>query len=124
MDTNRQRENVIKSGLYSLKQLFIATIVGGPAIAGIIIASNLWTRGKKFLAIVPILAGLLLEIALIFSLDNNAHYIKVFALRIILVFGLLFLLQTLFAFLIRFILEKNNRIRTFIFPDWIGLSWK
>ena len=111
------RENVIKSGLYSSKQLFIATIIGGPAIAGVIIACNLWARGKKFITVIPILSGLLLEFVLILLLDNNAHYIKTFSLRIVLIFALLFLLQTAFAFLFRFILKKKLKIRNFTFPD-------
>lgn len=117
MKTIKDQENVIKSGLYNLKQLFIASIIGGPAIAGIIVACNLWARGKKSLSIIPVLSGLLLEFFLIFSLDNNAHYIKSFALRLILVFALLYLLQTGFAFLIRFILKNNKNIGTFIFPE-------
>jgi uncharacterized protein len=111
------RENVIKSGLYTSKQLFIATIVGGPSIAGVIFACNLWARGKRLLTIIPILSGLLLEFVLIFSLDNNAHYIKTFSLRIIFVFVLLFLLQTAFAILFKFILTKNLKFRSFTFPD-------
>ena len=117
MVTIKEQENVIKSGLYNSKQLFIATIIGGPAIAGIIVACNLWARGKKSLSIIPVLSGLLLEFILIFSLDNNAHYIKSFALRIILVFALLYLLQTVFAFLIRFISKNNKNIGTFIFTE-------
>jgi uncharacterized protein len=117
MERIGQPENVIKPGLYSSKQLFIATIIGGPAIAGIIVACNLWARGKRSLSIIPVLSGLLLELFLIYSLDNNAHHIKSFTLRLILVFALLYLLQTAFAFLILFILKNNKNIGTFIFPE-------
>jgi uncharacterized protein len=117
MDTITEQENIIKSGIYNSKQLFIATIIGGPEIAGVIVACNFWARGKKLLATIPVLAGLLLEFVLILSIDNNAHYIKSSALRHILVFALLFLLQTLLAFLIRFILMKSTKIATFIFPE-------
>ena len=117
MVTIRGQESVIKSGLYNSKQLFIATIIGGPAIAGIIIACNLWARGKKSISVVPVLSGLLLAFILFYSLDNNAHYIKPFALRVILVLALLYLLQSGIAFLIRLILNKNKNISTFIFPE-------
>ena len=57
MDTITEQENPIKSGLYSPKQLFITAAIGGPAIAGFIIASNLWARDKKLLALIPIIPG-------------------------------------------------------------------
>jgi hypothetical protein len=41
MNTTTEQENPIKSGLYNPKQLFITSAIGGPAIAGFIIASNL-----------------------------------------------------------------------------------
>jgi hypothetical protein len=41
MDKITEQEDPIKFGLYSPKQLFITSAIGGPAIAGFIIASNL-----------------------------------------------------------------------------------
>lgn len=117
MDTIKEQEKVIKSGLYNSKQLFISTIIGGPEIAGIIIAFNLWARGKKSLAIIPVLSGLLLEFVMIIPILFSAHYIKSFTLRHIIAFALLFLLQTVCALVIRFVLKKKIKIRKFIFPE-------
>jgi uncharacterized protein len=108
---------IIKSGLYNPKQLFIATIIGGPAIAGVIVACNLWAKRKKALALIPALSGLLLEFILLLTIDHNAHYIRSFAIRHLIAFGSLFLLQTVIAFLIWAILKKTKKIRTFIFPE-------
>lgn len=117
METIREQVDAIKSGLYNSKQLFIATIIGGPEIAGIIIAFNLWAREKKSLVIIPVLSGLLLEFVLIIPILFSANYIKSFTLRHILAFALFFLLQTACAVLIRFILNKKMKIRKFIFPE-------
>jgi hypothetical protein len=46
MNTIKEQESVIKSGLYSPKLLFITAIIGGP-VTGFIIACNLWARDKK-----------------------------------------------------------------------------
>jgi len=48
MDTITEQENPIKSGLYSPRQLFITAAFGGTAIAGFIIASNLWSGEKNY----------------------------------------------------------------------------
>ena len=66
MDTNK--ESVIKSGLYSPKQLFITATIGGPATAGFILACNLWAQEKKLLAIIPIIPGLIFGVVIVFLL--------------------------------------------------------
>ena len=52
---------MFKPGLFSLKQLFAATLIGGPLLAGFVMAMNLWARGKRGLTIIPILSGMLLD---------------------------------------------------------------
>jgi hypothetical protein len=52
MKTNSKQLTMFKPGIYSPKQLFTATIIGGPVIAGFIMAMNLWARGKRWMAIV------------------------------------------------------------------------
>ena len=121
MEPDKEQEKIIKSGLYSSKQLFIATIIGGPAIAGSIIACNLWATDKKSLAIIPVLPGIILGLAILLPIDYCAQFLKSFALSHklathILAFGLYFLLQTLFALLIRFSLTKN-KLGPFLFPE-------
>jgi uncharacterized protein len=117
MEAIKEQDDIIKYGLYSLKQLFIATIIGGPAIAGSVIACNLWARDKRFLAFIPILPGLLLGLLFLLPIESSAHYIKSIALRHILALALFFLLQTVFAFLIRFVVTKNGEIEALIFPE-------
>ena len=68
------KESVIKSGLYSPKQLFITATVGGPAIAGFILACNLWAKEKKLLAIIPIILGLAFGVVIVFLLDSIVHF--------------------------------------------------
>lgn len=48
-------------GLFSLKQLFTATLIGGPLLAGFVMAMNLWARGKRWLTIIPVLSGMFLD---------------------------------------------------------------
>jgi uncharacterized protein len=115
MDTIKEQGNLIRPGLYSLKQIFIATIIGGPAIAGFIIAFNLWARKKKLLAIIPVLPGLLLNVLLIIAIYFSARHILI-NFRIALAIVLYFLFQTVFAFIIKFILRKS-KAGTFIFPE-------
>lgn len=126
MDPITEQENVIKSGLYNSKQLFIATTIGGPAIAGFIIACNLWARKKKLLTIIPVIPGLALSFAIVLLLEsiahiiwtNYPHFIPSFVLRHIVAFALYFLLLGVSALLLRFILNWNKKMKAFIFPDF------
>ena len=125
MDIITEQENPVKSGLYSPKQLFITATIGGPAIAGFIIASNLWAREKKLLAIIPVIPGLVLGFAIVLLLDSIAHfwgsnYPQIMpspVLRHIVALSLYFLFLTLSALLIRFILNWKIKMKAFIFPE-------
>ncbi|MGE5457341.1 MAG: hypothetical protein ACM3RX_03210, partial [Methanococcaceae archaeon] len=74
MDIITDQENPIKSGLYCPKQLFIASAIGGPAIAGFIISSNLWARDKKLVALIPIIPGVLFGFFIVLLIDSIAHF--------------------------------------------------
>jgi len=113
----RKLENTNKPGLYSAKQLFIASIAGGPVIAGFIIAFNLWAEKKKILAIVPALLGFLFDFVLIIPVFYITRNIGLFSLRNILAIALLFIFQTVFAFIIRFYLKNNKKTAVFVFRE-------
>jgi predicted MPP superfamily phosphohydrolase len=125
MDTITEEENPIESGLYSPKQLFITAAIGGPAIAGFIISSNLWSRDKKLLALIPIIPGLFFGFFIVLLIDsiahfwgsNYPHFMPSPVLRHIVAFSLYFLFLTLSALLIRFILNWKIKLKAFIFPD-------
>ena len=125
MGTIKKQESIIKSGLYSPKQLFISAIIGGPAISGFIIACNLWARNKKALAIIPVLPGLILSFVILFSIESVFHFITThyphfitsIVLRHIAAFALYFLMLAGFAIIIRYILKKNKKMETYIFPE-------
>ena len=107
METTKEHNNIIKSGLYSSKQLFIATIIGGTTIAGFILACNLWSRKKKLAAIIPVVIGLISEIGLMLPGYLTIRHIHSDALRNILAISLLFILQSIFAILFRFYVKKE-----------------
>jgi hypothetical protein len=123
MDTNK--ESVIKSGLYSPKQLFITATVGGPAIAGFILACNLWAKEKKLLAIIPIILGLAFGVVIVFLLDSIVHFWRSNypqlmlspVLRHIVALALYFLLLLVSAQLIRLFINRNKKMKAFIFPE-------
>jgi uncharacterized protein len=125
MDTIIEQENPIKSGLYSPKQLFITSTIGGPAIAGFIISSNLWARDKKLLALIPIIPGLIFGFVIVLLIDSIAHFwgsnyphlMPSPVLRHIVAFSLYFLFLTVSALLIRFILNWKIKMKAFIFPE-------
>ncbi len=125
MDIIAEQENPVKPGLYSPKQLFITAVIGGPAIAGFIIASNLWAREKKLLAIIPVIPGLVFGFALVLLLDSIAHFwgsnyphlMPSPVLRHIVALSLYFLFLTLSALLIRFVLNRKIKMKAFIFPE-------
>ena len=125
METIKVKENVNKSGLYSPKQLFITATIGGPAIAGFIIASNLWSREKKILALIPIIPGLVFSFVIVLLIDsiarfwgsNYPHVMPSPVLRHIVAFSLYFLFLTVAALLIRFILNWKIKMKSFIFPE-------
>ena len=71
---NIPAQETIKSGIYTPRQLFITSVIGGPAIAGFIISSNLWARGKKLLSFIPIIPGLILSFVIVFLIDSIAHF--------------------------------------------------
>lgn len=125
MDTIKEQENVIKSGLYSQKQLFLTAKIGGPAITTFIIACNLWANEKKWFAIIPVLPGLILSFVILFSVESvfhfitshYPHFITSIVLRHVAAFALYFLLLAGFAAIIRVILKRNNKMETYIFPE-------
>jgi hypothetical protein len=117
MGTITEQGDPIKSGLYSPKQLFITTAIGGPAIAGFIIASNLWARDKKLLSIIPIIPGLVLSFVIVFLIDSIAHFMPSPVLRHIVAFSLYFLFLTIAALLIKITLNWKIKLMAFIFPD-------
>jgi uncharacterized protein len=100
MDTIKVQENIIKSGLYSPKQLFISATIGGPAIATFIIACNLWATEKRSLAVIPVLPGLILGFVILFINVSLFHFITTYyphiltsiVLRHVVAFALYFLL--------------------------------
>lgn len=120
-----EHENHIKPGLYSSKQLFIATSIGGPATAGFIIASNLWSRDKKLSALVPVIPGLIFGFIIVLIIDSIAHFwgshypqlMPSPVLRHIVALALYFIFLILSALLIRFILNRKINLKAFIFPD-------
>jgi uncharacterized protein len=120
-----EQENPIKPGLYNSKQLFIAASIGGPAIAGFIISSNLWARDKKLLAIIPVIPGLIFGFVIVLIIDsiahfwgsNYPHFMPSPVLRHIVAFSLYFLFLTLSALLIRLVLNWEKKMKAFIFPD-------
>lgn len=119
------QEKMIKTGLYSPRQLFITSAIGGPAIAGFIISSNLWARGKKLLSIVPIIPGLIFSFVIVFLIDSIAHFwgsnfpnlMPSPVLRHIVAFSLYFLFLTVVALIVRIILNWRINLKSFIFPD-------
>src|SRR5664280_405512 len=117
MGNSEEQENTIKPGLYSSKQLFIATIIGGTTIAGFILASNLWSAKKKLAAIIPVVVGLISEIGLILPGYFTIRHIQSHTLRNILAITLLVILQTVFAFIFRFYVIRNKRFGAYILPD-------
>jgi hypothetical protein len=125
METTKKQENIIKSGLYTPKQFFITAIIGGPAITGCIIACNLWARNKKALAMIPVLPGLILSFVILLSIESVFHFISThyphfitsIVLRHIAAFALYFLLLAGFAVIFRYILKKNKKMETYIFPE-------
>lgn len=125
METIKKQENIIKSGLYTPKQFFITAIIGGPAITGCIIASNLWARNKKALAMIPVLPGLILSFVILLSIESVFHFISThyphfitsIVVRHIAAFALYFLLLAGFAVIFRYILKKNKKMETYIFPE-------
>lgn len=114
-----------KPGLYSTKQLFITTAIGGPAIAGFIIASNLWAREKKIFAIIPIIPGLVFGFIIVLLIDAIAHFwssnyphiMSSIVMRHIMAFSLYFFFLTVSALLIRFFLNRKTKLKAFIFPE-------
>jgi uncharacterized protein len=125
MDNIVTQEKTIKSGIYSPRQLFITSAIGGPAIAGYIISRNLWARNKKLLSIIPIIPGLVLSFVIVFLIDSIArswgiNYPKLMGspvLRHIVAFSLYFLFLTIAALIIKITLNSNNKFKAFIFPD-------
>lgn len=123
METIKEQENVIKSGLYSQKQLFLTAKIGGPAIAAFIIACNLWATEKKWFAIIPVLPGLIMSFVIVFFIESLLHFITTphilttIVLRHVAAFALYFLLLAGFAAIIRVILKRNNKMETYIFPE-------
>jgi hypothetical protein len=115
---------MIKSGLYSSKQLFICTCIGGPAISGFIIACNLWAIKKRWIAIISTLPGLILGFALLFLTDfllhavtaDNPHILSSIVVRHVVAFAFYFLMLAGFAVIVRLILRWNIRLQTSIFP--------
>ena len=125
MDPVKDQESIIKSGLYSQRQLYITAIIGGPAITGCLIACNLWARDKKTLALIPVLPGLILSFIILLSIESlvrfiTSHYpdfLTSIVLRHIAAFSVYFLLLSGLAGTIRYILKKNKKIEKFIFPE-------
>jgi predicted MPP superfamily phosphohydrolase len=117
MGSTGQDSNIIKSGIYSQKQLLVSTIIGGTSIAGFIIACNLWAVKRKFLAIIPAAFGLMLEIILMLPGYFTIRHIHSLALRNILAIILLLILQTIFAFLFRFYISRNRRFGALVLPE-------
>ncbi|MBK8884479.1 MAG: hypothetical protein IPN67_19620 [Bacteroidales bacterium] len=125
MDKFKEKEYPVKSGLYSPEQLFITSAIGGPAIAGFIISCNLWARDKRLLALVPVIPGLILGLVIVLLIDsiahfwssNYPHFMTSPVLKHIVAFSLYFLLLTLFAVIIRFILNRKIKMKIFIFPE-------
>jgi predicted MPP superfamily phosphohydrolase len=117
MEPDKEQEKIIKSGLYSSKQLFIATIIGGTTIAGFILGCNLWSVKKKLPAIIPVVIGLISEIVLMLPGYFTIRHIQSNALRNILAITLLVLLQTIFTIIFRIYIKKNKRFGAFILPE-------
>ena len=125
MDKITEQENPIKSGLYSPKQLFITATIGGPALAGFIIASNLWAREKKLLALIPIIPGMVFGFVIVLLIDSIAHFwgsnyphiMPSHVLRHIVAFSLYFLFLIVTSLLIRIILNWKINLKAFIFPN-------
>jgi len=131
MDNIKEQENVIKSGLYSERQLFITATIGGPAIAAFIISCNLWATEKRSFAIIPVLPGLILSFVILFSVESvfhfitshYPHFITSIVLRHIAAFALYFLLLTGFAIIIRFILKNKTLVlATILFTIVCGVT--
>jgi predicted MPP superfamily phosphohydrolase len=126
METIKGQENVIKSGLYSEKQLFITATIGGPFIAAFIISCNLWATEKKFSAIIPVFPGLILSLVILFInvtliqfiTKHYPHILPNIVLRHVVAFGLYFLFLRGFAGIIRYILRRNKKMKAYIFPDF------
>ena len=125
MEIINEQGKPVKSGLYTTKQLFIATVIGGPSIAGFIISANLWAREKKFLALIPLIPAIFLGLALLLLIDSIAHFwglhypgfLPSRIIRHIIAFSLYFLFLFFSALLVRFILNRNSKLKIFIFPE-------
>ena len=125
MDKITKQKNPIKSGLYSPRQLFITSAIGGPALAGFIIASNLWSREKKILALIPVIPGLVFSLVIMLLIESIVHFwhsnypnlMPSPVLRHIVAFSIYFLFLTIAALLIRIILNWKINLKALIFPD-------
>ncbi len=124
MGTIRKQESIIKSGLYSPKQLFITAIIGGPAIAAFIISCNLWATKKRSFAIIPVLPGLILGLVILvinvsliqFITNHYPHILSNIVIRHVVAFGLYFLFLAGFATIIRYILKRNKKLEDLVLP--------
>jgi uncharacterized protein len=105
----------IKTGFYSLKQFLIASILGGPAIGGFIVTLNLWAKQKRYLAFIPAIIGLLLDLLLIIPVYFSVQHINSILYRNFVAIVLLFILQAIVAFLFRHYFKKNNKANALIF---------
>lgn len=126
MDITTEHINPGKPGLYSSKQLYITTAIGGPAVAGFIIASNLWAREKKIFAIIPVIPGLVFGFIIVLLIDSIAHFwgsnypdiMPSIVMRNIVAFSLYFFFLTVSALLIRFFFNRKTKLKAFIFPEF------
>ncbi len=124
MKKSGEEEKIIKSGLYSPGQLFIASLIGGPSIAGFIISSNLWAGNKKLFAIVIVIPGLLLGFAIVFFVDAAVQFLSSYyphllnssLSRHLAAISLYFLILYVFALIITLILKSNTGAVKIIFP--------
>jgi hypothetical protein len=116
---------MIKSGLYSSKQLYICTFIGGPATAGFIIGCNLWATKKKWLALIPVISGIIFNFIILyfivsafqFIMHKTPEILPSVVLRHIVAFSFYFLILAGVAALLRFILLRNREIDTYLFPE-------
>lgn len=112
-------ENKFITGLYNLKQFFIATMLGGPIMSGSVIALNIWAQNQRLKAMLAFLSGILFEIVLIFfAYLISFHFLDFLSKKMGIWFGLsfLFILNSLFAFYGRLYFKKKKKVSEILFP--------
>jgi uncharacterized protein len=112
-------KNRLITGIYNLKQLFIATMLGGPIVAGSVIAFNIWAQKQRLKASLAFILGFFLEIILIFiAYMISVHYLDLLPgkMKILEALSLIIMLNCTIAYYSRFYFQRKIKLNEFLFP--------